>query len=148
MYINFFIFFVFFVYYVQFRRIVCDVWNKMKDIEYILNVFLYGWWQDKVYQFNDFDYIVLCDVIDGENRVCVILGVIIGIFIVGDDFSKGGFKEVKEKVMKYLMNVEINVIVNGEFFYFVDGNGEKLENQFVCMDKDGKVYYVVFNYMD
>ncbi len=70
------------------------------------------------------------------------------IFIAGDDFSKGGSKEVKEKAMKYLTNAEINAIANGESFHPVDGNGEKSENQFVRMDKDGKAYYAVFNYMD
>ena len=43
---------------------------------------------------------------------------------------------------------EINAIANGESFHPVDGNGEKSENQFVRMDKDGKAYYAVFNYMD
>ena len=44
--------------------------------------------------------------------------------------------------------LSINAIANGESFHPVDGNGEKSENQFVRMDKDGKAYYAVFNYMD
>ena len=120
----------------------------MKDTEYTVNALSYGWWQDKVYQFNDPDHIVLRDATDGENRARVTSGVITGIFIAGDDFSKGGSKEVKEKAMKYLTNAEINAIANGESFHPVDGNGEKSENQFVRMDKDGKAYYAVFNYMD
>ena len=64
------------------------------------------------------------DATDGENRARVTSGVITGIFIAGDDFSKGGSKEVKEKAMKYLTNAEINAIANGESFHPVDGNGE------------------------
>mgnify|MGYP000996274799 FL=1 len=148
MYINLSISPVFPAHYAQSRRIACDAWNKMKDTEYTLNALSYGWWQDKVYQFNDPDHIVLRDATDGENRARVTSGVITGIFIAGDDFSKGGSKEVKEKAMKYLTNAEINAIANGESFHPVDGNGEKSENQFVRMDKDGKAYYAVFNYMD
>ena len=146
MYINLSISPVFPAHYAQSRRIACDAWNKMKDTEYTLNALSYGWWQDRVYQFNDPDHIVLRDATDGENRARVTSGVITGIFIAGDDFSKGGTKEVKDKAMKYLTNAEINAIANGEAFRPVDGNGEKSENQFVRIDKDGKAYYAVFNY--
>lgn len=46
----------------------------MKDTEYTLNALSYGWWQDKVYQFNDPDHIVLRDATDGENRARVTSG--------------------------------------------------------------------------
>lgn len=148
MYINLSISPVFPAQYAQSRRIACDAWNKMKDTEYTLNALSYGWWQDKVYQFNDPDHIVLREATDGENRARVTSGVITGLFIAGDDFSKGGPEEVKEKAMKYMTNAEINAIANGESFRPVDGNGEKSENQFVRIDKDGKVYYAAFNYTD
>lgn len=148
MYINLSISPVFPAQYAQSRRIACDAWNKMKDTEYTLNALSYGWWQDKVYQFNDPDHIVLREATDGENRARVTSGVITGLFIAGDDFSEGGSKEVKDKAMKYLTNAGINAIANGEAFRPVDGNGEKSENQFVRIDKDGKAYYAVFNYAD
>lgn len=47
-----------------------------------------------------------------------------------------------------MTNAEINAIANGESFRPVDGNGEKSEYQFVRIDKDGKAFYAVFNYMD
>lgn len=148
MYINLSISPVFPAHYAQSRRIACDAWNKMKDTEYTLNALSYGWWQDKVYQFNDPDHIVLREATDGENRARVTSGVITGLFIAGDDFSEGGPKEVKEKAMKYMTNADINAIANGESFRPVEGNGEKSENQFVRIDKDGKAYYAVFNYTD
>lgn len=148
MYINLSISPIFPAHYAQSRRIACDAWNKMKDTEYTLNALSYGWWQDRIYQFNDPDHIVLREATDGENRARVTSGVITGLFIAGDDFSEGGPKEVKEKAMKYMTNAEINAIANGESFRPVDGNGEKSENQFVRIDKDGKAYYAVFNYAD
>ena len=74
MYINLSISPVFPAHYAQSRRIACDAWNKMKDTEYTLNALSYGWWQDKVYQFNDPDHIVLRDATDGENRARVTSG--------------------------------------------------------------------------
>lgn len=148
MYINLSISPIFPSHYAQSRRIACDAWNKMKDTEYTLNALSYGWWQDKVYQFNDPDHIVLREATDGENRARVTSGVITGLFIAGDDFSDGGPEVVKEKAMKYLTNAEINTIANGEAFRPVDGNGEKSENQFVRLENDGKAYYAAFNYSD
>ena len=146
MYINLSISPVFPAHYAQSRRIACDAWNKMKDTEYTLNALSYGWWQDKVYCFNDPDHIVLRDATDGENRARVVSGVITGIFIAGDDFSRGGPEEVKKKAMQYLTNAGINAIATGEAFRPVEGNGEKSENQFVRIDADGNAYYAVFNY--
>lgn len=148
MYINLSISPVFPAQYAQSRRIACDAWNKIKDTEYTLNALSYGWWQDRVYQFNDADHIVLRDATDGENRARVTSGAITGIYIAGDDFSKGGSKEVKEKAQKYLTNGEVNAVATGEAFRPVDGNGEKSENQFVRIEKDGTCYYAVFNYSD
>ena len=57
----------------------------------------YGWWQDKVYRFNDPDHIVLRDATDGENRARVSLrGLSLEFFIAGMISNKGGSKEVKE----------------------------------------------------
>lgn len=146
MYMNLSISPIFPANYAQSRRIACDAWNKMKDTEYTLNALSYGWWLDKVYQFNDPDHIVLRDATDGENRARVTSGVITGLFIAGDDFSQGGAQNVKEKAMKYLTNSDINHIANGLSFRPVNGNGEKSENQFIRIEKDGEIYFVVFNY--
>lgn len=148
MYINLSISPIFPAQYAQSRRIACDAWNKIKDTEYTMNALSYGWWQDRVYQFNDADHIVLRDATDGENRARITSGAITGIYIAGDDFSKGGSKEVKEKAQKYLTNGEVNAVATGEAFRPVDGNGEKSENQFVRIEEDGTCYYAVFNYSD
>ncbi|MCD8289903.1 MAG: alpha-galactosidase [Prevotella sp.] len=148
MYINLSISPIFPAHYAQSRRIACDAWNKIKDTEYTLNALSYGWWLDRVYQFNDPDHIVLREATEGENRARVTSGVITGIFITGDDFSNGGQKIVKEKAMNYLTNAEINAVANGKSFRPVYGNSENAENQFVRLDEDGNAYYAVFNYSD
>ncbi|MBQ5721920.1 MAG: alpha-galactosidase, partial [Bacteroidaceae bacterium] len=148
MYMNLSISPIFPAHYAQSRRIACDAWNKIKDTEYTLNALSYGWWMDRIYQYNDPDHIVLREATDGENRARVTSGVITGIFIAGDDFSAEGPEEVKEKAMKYLTNAEVNAIANGEAFRPVYGNGEKSECQFVRIDGEDKAYYAVFNYTE
>lgn len=148
MYINLSISPVFPAQYAQSRRIACDAWNKIKDTEYTLNALSYGWWQDRVYQFNDADHIVLRDATEGENRARITSGAITGIYIAGDDFSNGGAKDVKERAQKYLTNAEVNAVATGEAFRPVDGNGEKSENMFVRLEKDGTCYLAVFNYTE
>lgn len=146
MYINLSISPAFPAQYAQSRRIACDAWNKMKDTEYTLNALSYGWWLDRVYQFNDPDHIVLREATVGENRARVTSGVITGLFIAGDDFSVEGANDVKMRAQRFLTNSQINQIANGISFRPVEGDGERSEFQFVRTDADGNMYYAVFNY--
>lgn len=148
MYINFSISPAFPSQYAQSRRIACDAWNKIKDTEYTLNALSYGWWLDKVYQFNDPDHIVLRNATEGENRARVTSGVITGIFICGDDFSAGGESEAKLRAKKFLTNPHIIGIANGVSFRPVEGDAERCENQFVRIDNDSTAYLALFNYTD
>ena len=145
MYINLSISPVFPAHYAQSRRIACDAWNKIKDTEYTMNAVSYGWWIDKVYQYNDADHIVLRDATEGENRARVTSSVITGLYIAGDDYSQGGSEEGKERSLQFLTNAAINKIANGKTFRPLEGNGEKSENQFIRIEENG-VYYVYFNY--
>jgi alpha-galactosidase len=147
MYINLSISPVFPAHYAQSRRIACDAWNKIKDTEYTMNAVSYGWWIDKVYQYNDADHVVLRDATEGENRARVTSAVMTGLYIAGDDFSEEGDAEGKEKALKYLTNVHINKIATGVTFRPVEGNGKKSEHQFMRTEANG-VYYVCFNYGD
>jgi alpha-galactosidase len=145
MYVNLSISPTFPAQYAQSRRIACDAWNKIKDTEYTMNAVSYGWWIDKVYQYNDADHVVLKDATEGENRARVTSAVITGVYIVGDDFSEAGSEEGKMKSLKFFTNRNINAITTGVSFKPVEGNGDKSENQFVRVDDNG-VYYVCFNY--
>lgn len=145
MYINLSISPTFPAQYAQSRRIACDAWNKIKDTEYTMNAVSYGWWIDKIYQYNDADHIVLKDATEGENRARVTSAVITGLYIAGDDFSEEGINEGKIKASRFLTNKDINAIANGVSFQPVEGTGEKSENQFVRMEND-RLYYVYFNY--
>ncbi|NDV82729.1 alpha-galactosidase [Bacteroides sp. 51] len=148
MYLNLSISPVFPAHYAQSRRIACDAWNKIKDTEYTLNATSYGWWQDRVYVYNDADHIVLRDATEGENRARITSAVITGIYITGDDYSAGGSKEGKERSEKFLTNAEVNRVATGVAFRPVEGNGQNSENQFVRFDADGTCYLAVFNYSD
>ncbi|MFV0417465.1 MAG: alpha-galactosidase [Dysgonomonas sp.] len=148
MYINLSISPIFPANYAQSRRIACDAWNKIKDTEYTMNAVSYGWWIDRIYQYNDADHIVLKDATEGENRARVTSAVITGLYIAGDDFSKGGSVEGKERAKKYLTNNNIDLLAKGKTFRPIEGNGEKSENQFMSTDDVGNVYYAVFNYRE
>lgn len=145
MYINFSISPVFPANYAQSRRIACDAWNKIKDTEYTMNALSYGWWISRLYHYNDADHIVLNDATDGENRARITSAIITGLYIAGDDFSKDGSDEGKDRAKRYLTNKEVNLLA-GKTFRPIEGNGEKSENQFMSIDDAGNIYFVAFNY--
>lgn len=132
--------------YAQSRRIACDAWNKMKDTEYTMNALSWGWWIDRVYQYNDADHVVLRDATHGENRARVTSSVITGLYITGDDFSVHGDSIAKERAMLYLTNPDINAIATGRSFRPIAGNSDTCESRFVRTEADGTVYFVAFNY--
>lgn len=148
MYINLSISPVFPAHYANSRRIACDAWNKIKDTEYTLNALSYGWWQDEIYQYNDADHLVLREATEGENRARMTSGAITGLYIVGDDFSKGGKQIDKDRAMKFMTNPEVNAVARGISFTPVEGNGERSEHQFVHHDVDGTTYFAIFNYSE
>lgn len=148
MYLNLSISPIFPSQYAQSRRIACDAWNKIKDTEYTMNALSYGWWIDRVYQYNDADHIVLRDAEESENRARVTSSVITGLYIVGDDFSKTANPEVLRRAEKFLTNADVNAVADGRSFRPVEGNGERSESQFTRTEADGSVYYVAFNYTE
>lgn len=135
-------------HYANSRRIACDAWNWMKDTEYTMNALSYGWWLDRVYNYNDADHLVLKEASAGENRARVTSGVITGIYLFGDDVSATGSEDVKARAVKYLTNPKVNAAAAGESFRPVEGNGEMSENQFISRNRNGVRYYAVFNYAD
>ncbi|PXV62012.1 alpha-galactosidase [Dysgonomonas alginatilytica] len=148
MFINLSISPIFPAQYAQSRRIACDAWNKIKDTEYTMNAVSYGWWIDNIYQFNDADHIVLRDATEGENRARITSAAITGLYIAGDDFSKAGPIEAKERAKKFLTNADVNAVAQGRSFRPVEGNGVKSENQFIHTDDKGNMYYAIFNYQE
>lgn len=146
MYINLSISPIFPAQYAQSRRIACDAWNKIKDTEYTLNALSWGWWIDRVYDYNDADHVVLREAEEGENRARVTSSAITGIFITGDDFSKGGTDDVKRRAKACLTNEGINKIVTGKAFRPLNGNDDKSENIFIRHEADGSIYLACFNY--
>lgn len=148
MYINLSISPIFPAQYAQSRRIACDAWNKIKDTEYTMNALSYGWWQDRIYSFNDPDHVVLKDATEGENRARITSAVITGLFVLGDDYSEQGDKKAKERTLKYATNQQVNSLANGRAFRPVEGNGEKSENLFYRINEDGTSDFAFFNYSE
>ncbi|MBW8687483.1 alpha-galactosidase [Chitinophaga rhizophila] len=148
MYINLSIAPIFPAQYAQSRRIACDAWNKIKDTEYTLNAVSYGWWINKIYQYNDADHVVLQQASEGENRARVTSAVVTGLFIAGDDFSQGGSEEGKARARQFLTNAEVNAVAKGRSFRPVEGTGVQSEDQFTLKDDQGNTYYAVFNYTE
>jgi len=132
--------------YAQSRRIACDAWNKIKDTEYTMNALSWGWWIDRVYDFNDADHVVLRDATEGENRARVTSSVITGLFITGDDFSKDGDADAKRRALSMLTNPDINTIANGRSFRPLNGDDDRSENIFIRHEENGDIYLAVFNY--
>ncbi len=148
MYLNLSISPIFPSQYAQSRRIACDAWNKIKDTEYTMNALSWGWWIDRVYQYNDADHVVLRDATEGENRARITSSIITGLFITGDDFSAKGDENVKNRARKYLTNPDVNAIATGRSFRPLTGDNDNSENKFIRRDKDGTTYLAVFNYTD
>lgn len=146
MYLNLSISPIFPAQYAQSRRIACDAWNKIKDTEYTMNALSYGWWIDRVYQYNDADHVVLRDATEGENRARITSSAITGLFIMGDDFSADSM--AISRARRLLTNADINRMATGRSFRPLVGDNEQSESVFVRHEDNGDVYLAVFNYGD
>jgi len=133
--------------YADSRRIACDTFGSMSQIEYELNSLTYGWWLDGVYDFNDPDHIVLDGYSKGENRARVTSAAITGVFISGDDFSYDGSVTGKELAKELLNNAEINAVakIKKSFRPVEDNSGNQAANLFSYHDKND-FYLAAFNY--
>lgn len=133
--------------YADSRRIGCDSFGSIGDVEYTLNSLTYGWWLSKVYDFNDPDEIVLDGYSEYENRARVTSAAITGLFISGEDFSAGGSANGKARAREFLGNPEIDALARiKKSFRPVEGDtGRRAANLFSF--QDGTCHYLAaFNY--
>ncbi|MDL2222183.1 T9SS type A sorting domain-containing protein [Parabacteroides sp. OttesenSCG-928-N08] len=146
------------------KRISCDAWGAMVgewgSTEYMLNSLSFGWWLDRVYTFNDADHLVLYDEAsnkkyrENENRARITSGVITGIYMLGDNYSRKGTligtEEARNRALKYATNADINEIARcADSFYPLEGNraskASASEDVFT-METEEYIYCVVFNF--
>ena len=146
MYLNLSISPIFPAQYAQSRRIACDAWNKIKDTEYTMNALSWGWWIDRVYQYNDADHVVLRDATEGENRARITSSVITGLFITGDDFSADTM--AISRARRFLTNPDINGIATGRSFRPLLADDDRSEQTFIRQEPDGAITVAAFNYGD
>lgn len=143
------------------RRISCDAWGAKEDTEYVMNGLSYGWWLNKVYNFNDADHLVLFkdSYSEDENCMRITSGVITGTYILGDNFSQKGTcigdPMARVRTEKYATNAAVNEVGRiGKSFYPVEGakasgknswGRNRGENLFM-LDTDQYMYVAAFNY--
>lgn len=135
------------------RRISCDAYANAGDCEYVLNSLSFGWWLDKVYNFNDADHLVLDGQSDKVNRMRITSGVITGTYILGDNFSQKGTAigtlNARERAKTFATNTAINDIARiGKSFRPVEGymaSGTNKAEELFMLETDADVYFVVFN---
>lgn len=72
------------------RRISCDAWGEMWHTSYMMNSFSFGWWLDRVYNFNDPDHLVMGNRSEAENISRMTTAVVTGYCILGDNLSTRG----------------------------------------------------------
>ncbi len=133
--------------YANSRRISCDTFGRIDQVEYMLNSLTYGWWLSKVYDFNDADHMVLNDFTEGENRARITSSAITGIFISGDDFSDGGDAVGKERAKKFLTNTDVcNVARIRKSFEPVEGNTDNHAGNVFRYQDENNSYLAVFNF--
>ena len=133
--------------YANSRRISCDTYGGISETEYALNALTYGWWIDRIYDFNDPDHVVLDGYSEGENRARVTSAVVTGIFLSGDDFSDAGSAGGKARAKLFLTNKDINAVAKaGKSFRPVEGyTGSAAANLFAQSEENG-FYLAALNY--
>lgn len=135
--------------YAHSRRISCDAWNTVKDSEYVLNALTYGWWLDHLYHNNDADHVVYEGATDGENRMRITSSAITGVYFLGDDMSKDGLDDTKDRIIRNTGNRELNAMARSckSFRPVEHGTGTGAADMFTNED-DSYIYVAVFNFTD
>jgi len=135
------------------RRISCDVFGALSNVEYMLNSLTYGWWLNgTAYRYNDPDIAILyrsgkgkiipLNVARSRVNSCVIAGTVL---LDSDDLTDPG---AQNRVVSLLTNPAIlNVARAGRTFRPVEGDtGDRAADVFTRRDPDGRFYVAVFNF--
>jgi len=151
--------------YAHARRISCDVFNELKDSEYMLNAMTYGWWQKELYPFLDGDMMCLHKRDGGvfakyeEALMRVNSNAVTGgLFLSGDNFNYAaaykaapenlpGTPEAVERSLELLTNKYIvDIINNKKAFLPVEGNKRNGASDIFVLQEGDRAYIAVFNY--
>ena len=133
--------------YANSRRVACDTFGDIGNIEYALNSLSYGWWLSGVYDYNDPDHMVLGGYTEAENRSRVTSAAITGLFIAGDDFSDPGDPAGKARAKEFLTNPQVNDLARlHKSFRPVEGNTGRAAATLFSWDSGPCFYLAAFNY--
>jgi len=131
--------------YANSRRISCDAFGSIKEIEYMLNSVTYGWWLGKYYRFNDGDLIEVGSRTANEAVSRVTASAITGMFIDSDALA--GNPSARDRAQDLLTRPPILAVARmGKTFRPVENNtGDRATDEYVY--RKGAVWYLaVFNY--
>ena len=102
--------------YAEARRISCDAWGEMWHTSYMMNSLSFGWWLNRVYQYNDPDHLVMGDRSEGENMSRITTAAVTGYCILGDNLSTEGSyigtPSSQEHCVKYTGYEKVNEIID------------------------------------
>jgi hypothetical protein len=128
------------------RRISCDAqFSLIANTEYVMNSVSYGWWLNRLYQFNDPDIMVFGNGANtNEAQSRLISGAVTGLMLDGDDVTSASGQT---NARTYLTNACINALARvGQTLMPLEGNtGNSAANLFVR--QDGNTWHLaIFNY--
>ena len=138
------------------RRVSCDAWGTIGHTEYVMNAITYGWWTDRLFQYNDPDHVVLQreNESEGANRARLTSAAATGMLLLGDNFSttyttRGNPILSKERALRLATNKDVLDIVRlGKSFrpvYATNHTTTSADNLFVHHTED-YTYVAVINY--
>jgi hypothetical protein len=127
------------------RRIACDAEaSAIGNTEYTLNSVSYGWWLDRLYNFNDPDIMVFAGPTTNENQARAISAAITGLFLDGDSFLNAASDQ---SASSSLTNAGIDAVARlGRTFVATEGNTGTNAATVFTSQTNGISYLAVFNY--
>ena len=138
------------------RRISCDAWGTIGHTEYVMNALTYGWWTDRLYQYNDPDHVVLQreNESEGANRARLTSAATTGMLLLGDNFStsyteRGNPTLSKARALSLATNQDVLDIVRmGRSFrpLYATNTATTTADNFFMYHTDQYLYVAAINY--
>lgn len=135
------------------RRISCDAWANIWDIEHVLSYATFGFFEKEIYNYPDPDHLVVWGK-DGkvplaEARSRVTTGIMMGTsFLTGDDLSSpaGNYNEARERFNTLLGNSDIVAIAKlGVPFRPISVKPGRVCSDAYALENGDETYIALFN---
>lgn len=101
--------------YANARRVSCDAWGEMWHTSYMMNSFSFGWWLNRVYNYNDPDHLVMGNRSVAENISRMTTAAVTGYCMLGDNLSTRGSyigtEESQNKAARFSTYDKVNQVI-------------------------------------